>query len=138
MIAAIVLVPIFVGLSGLHWYWVVRGVGDLTGFVPEIEGRPAFEPGKVATAAVAVLLLVAAAICASQAELFGVPRLAIARIGVWVLFFVFAARAIGEFNLVGFFKRVRDTQFGRRDTWLYSPLCLLLSALCGALLHSTG
>jgi hypothetical protein len=137
MLAAVLLVLVFLGLSGLHWYWVFSGVGGLTGFVPEIEGRRAFEPGKVGTAAVAVLLLVAAAICASQAELFGVPRLPIARVGVWVLLVVFAMRAIGEFNLVGLFKRVRDTRFGRRDTWIYSPLCLLLSALCGALLHST-
>jgi hypothetical protein len=137
MVAGTLLVVVFLALSGLHWYWVVGGTGDLTGFVPEIEGKPVFEPGKFSTAAVAVLLLIAAGVCASQAELLGVRRLPIARVGVWVLLVVFAVRAIGEFRLVGFFKRVRDTQFGRRDTWLYSPLCLLLSALCGALLHST-
>lgn len=137
MRAGLLLVIVFVGLSGLHWYWVIGGAGDLGSFVPEIDGKPAFEPGKLTTATVAVLLLLAAAVCASQAELFGVPRLPIARMGVWVLLVVFALRAIGELNLVGFFKRVRDTRFGRRDTWLYSPLCLVLSALCGALLHST-
>lgn len=137
MLAGVLLVFVFVGLSGLHWYWVVSGARDLTGFVPEVEGKPVFEPGKFATAAVAVLLLVAAVVCASQAEVFGVPRLPIARIGVWVLLVVFSVRAIGELHLVGFFKRVRDTQFGRRDTWLYSPLCLLLSVLCGVLLLST-
>jgi len=137
MLPGALLVLVFIGLSGLHWYWVVGGAGELTGFVPEIDGKAAFEPGKIATSAVAILLLLAAAVCASQAELFGVPRLPIARIGVWVLLVVFAARALGEFNLVGFFKRVRHTQFGRRDTWLYSPLCLVLSVLCGALLHST-
>lgn len=137
MFVAILLVLIFIGLSGLHWYWVIGGAGDLSGFVPEIGGRPAFEPGRLATATVAVLLLLAAAICASQAELLGVPRFAFARMGVLVLLVLFALRAVGEFNLVGFFKRVRDTQFGRRDTWLYSPVCLALSVLCGALLYST-
>lgn len=137
MLAGIILVIVFVALSALHWYWVVSGAGDLTDFVPEIEGKPAFEPGRFVTAVVALLLLLAAAICASQVQLFGVARFPIARAGVWVVLVAFALRAIGEFRLVGFFKRVRDTQFGRRDTWLYSPLCLVVSALCGALLHTT-
>ena len=37
------------------------------------------------------------------------------------------ARAIGEFKYVGFFKRVRGSRFARLDTWIYSPLCLLLA-----------
>lgn len=140
MLAGVLLVIIFAGLSGLHWYWVVSGTGALTGFVPEVDGKPTFQPGKLSTAAVAVLLLLAAAVCASQAELLGVPRLPIARMGVWVLLVLFALRAIGEFNLVGFFKRVRATRFGRRDTWVYSPLCLVLSALlrCPASRHSVN
>lgn len=137
MLAGSVLSVIFLALSGLHWYWVIAGTGDLTGFVPELEGKPVFEPGKVATAMVAVLLLLAAGICATQARLFGLPRLPISRPGVWFLLSAFALRAIGEFRLVGFFKRVRDTRFARRDTFYYSPLCLVVSALCGALLYST-
>jgi hypothetical protein len=37
------------------------------------------------------------------------------------------ARAMGDFNYVGFFKRVRGTRFARMDTLLYSPLCLALA-----------
>ena len=40
---------------------------------------------------------------------------------------VFLLRAMGEFRLVGFFKRVRGTPFAIWDTWLFSPLCLLLA-----------
>jgi hypothetical protein len=40
---------------------------------------------------------------------------------------VFLVRAVGEFKLVGFFKRVRGTSFARWDTWLFSPLCLGIS-----------
>jgi hypothetical protein len=39
---------------------------------------------------------------------------------------VFVLRAIGEFRLVGFFKSVRGTPFAHWDTWLYSPLSLLI------------
>jgi len=38
------------------------------------------------------------------------------------------ARAIGEFKYVGFFKRVRGSRFATLDTFVYSPLCLLLAA----------
>jgi hypothetical protein len=46
----------------------------------------------------------------------------------YALAFAFFARAIGEFRLVGFFKKIRGTTFARRDTLYYSPLCLGLAA----------
>jgi hypothetical protein len=47
--------------------------------------------------------------------------------GTRVLAAVFFLRAIGEFRLVGFFKRVRNTRFARWDTLLFSPLCLFMA-----------
>ena len=135
---SLVLVSTLLGLSALHWVWVVRGTGNLEGFVPEIDGKPAFEPGRLVTAGVALLLLAAAAVCASEAQLFGLPRWPLARLGVWTLLVVLLLRSIGEFRLVGFFKRVRGTRFARLDTWVFSPLCLVISVLCGLLLRSTA
>jgi hypothetical protein len=133
----ILLSLIFLGLSLLHWHWVVAGTEQLSGFVPEVDGRPAFTPGRLATSIVAVLLLLAAATCASQAHLPGVPGIPMARLGVWTLCILFLLRAIGDFRLVGFFKRVRTTRFARLDTLIYSPLCLTLAGLCAALLYSS-
>lgn len=48
---------------------------------------------------------------------------------LWILIAVFLLRAIGEFRYVGFFKRVKDTQFANLDTRYYSPLCLIISLL---------
>ena len=45
----------------------------------------------------------------------------------FVLGCVFFIRAVGEFRLVGLFKRVRSTTFARWDTLLFSPLCLVIS-----------
>jgi hypothetical protein len=53
----------------------------------------------------------------------------ISRTGAWVLVVLFALRAVGDFRYVGFFKRVRGTPFGRRDTIAYSPLCAILALL---------
>ena len=39
---------------------------------------------------------------------------------------VLLARAVGDRRSVGFWKRERSTEFARRDTVLYSPLCLVL------------
>ena len=92
MVAGICLSLIFLSLSLLHWYWVVKGSGDLSSFVPETEGELAFKPGRLATATVAGFLLVAAALCASQAQLLGLPQIQLSRIGVWVLLVVFMLR----------------------------------------------
>ena len=40
----------------------------------------------------------------------------------------FLARTVGEFRLVGVFKRVRGTPFATWDTWLFTPLCGLIAA----------
>ncbi|WP_367946795.1 DUF3995 domain-containing protein [Leptospira santarosai] len=42
---------------------------------------------------------------------------------------MFLFRAIGDFRLVGFFKKIRGTKFAKNDTAFFSPLCLLLSIL---------
>jgi hypothetical protein len=34
---------------------------------------------------------------------------------------------VGDFRLVGFFKRVRGNAFARLDTLVYAPLCLVLA-----------
>ena len=130
-----ILVLIFVALAALHGYWVVVGTGDLSAFVPEPEAgaKPLFQPGRFVTAVVALLLLAAAWVCASEARLLGLPRLPLAGLGVRVLAGLFFLRAVGDFKYVGFFKKVRETRFGRMDTRVFSPLCLTIALLCGVL-----
>ena len=42
----------------------------------------------------------------------------------WMIPAIFLLRAIGDFNDVGFFKKRRQTYFGKLDSRVYSPLCL--------------
>ncbi|WP_374702253.1 DUF3995 domain-containing protein [Psychroflexus sp. MES1-P1E] len=49
---------------------------------------------------------------------------------------VFLLRAIGEFKYVGFFKSVKQTDFGKLDTKLFSPLCLIIG-IVGMLIQLT-
>jgi len=106
---------IFACLGLLHFYWAIAGVNANSAAIPQVDGVPAFRPSRAATAAVGLVLIGTAAIVLMQAKL----PLAIAAA-------VLLLRAIGDFRLVGFFKRVRGSQFARMDTLLYSPLCLAL------------
>jgi len=128
---ALLLVAIFVVLAVLHFHWALGGRFAFEGVVPSVEGTPLFVPGPGASAAVGCALLAAALVVAWRAglaPLLGVP-VWIPRLGIWVLVIVFTARAIGDFRWVGFFKRHREGLFARRDTRIYSPLCVFLAAL---------
>ena len=132
--AAAILCAVLAALALLHFYWAVGGRLALQGAVPSADGRPLFEPGPWASLAVGVALASAAVLCALRGGLVAleVPP-ALLRLGTLALVLTFAARAIGDFRYVGFFKRVRGTAFARRDSLLYSPLCVLIAVLAAAL-----
>ncbi len=118
-------------LAAMHLYWLARGSRDLGAVVPEVDGKPAFRPGPGSTLAVAALLLAAAALVTLCAGIWTLPVPGwLPRIGTWGVAAVLAARAVGDFRLVGFFKRVRGTEFARRDSRLYTPLCAALAIGC--------
>ena len=115
-------------LSALHVYWAVGGRWGIAAAIPTDGGRPLFSPSPAATWAVAAALAIAAIVPLVRGGLVAVP--VTPRVSAWasaVLAGVFFVRAVGDFRLVGFFKRGRGTAFAVRDTWLYSPLCLLLA-----------
>ena len=126
---AFALASVLAFLSGLHVYWALGGRWGWGTAIPQVDGRPAFTPSRFATLVVALGLATAAILPLVRTGVlpFPVPR----RLSQWsavLLAFIFFIRAIGDFRLVGFFKRVRGTPFAIWDTRLFSPLCLLLAA----------
>lgn len=118
----------FALLGALHVFWALGGRLGFGAAVPEVDGQRAFTPTPAAIFAVALALFVACGLVLGRAGVFG--SLAPAALFKWpvlVMGVVFLARAVGEFRLVGLFKRVRGTSFARWDTWLFSPLCLGIS-----------
>jgi hypothetical protein len=112
----------FAALSAIHVYWAMGGADDA---IPELDGKPLFQPGTIVTLVVAGLLATSAALVLQRVGLlpaFG-PR-TIRRVGVWVVALTLVLRAVGDFNYIGFFKRRRGTRFAQLDTHLYSPLAL--------------
>lgn len=47
----------------------------------------------------------------------------------WIIPTIFILRAIGEFKYVGFFKKIKNTEFGKLDSKLFSPLCFIIGVL---------
>ena len=125
---AIAIVTVFVVLALVHAYWAFGGRITWLAVVPEVKGRPAFTPSALATFVVAGALFACAGLIAATAGVLVVP--VSPSVLTWLTFalaLVLLLRAVGDFRLVGFFKRVRGTNFARLDTAVYSPLCLALS-----------
>lgn len=129
-VAAALLGAIFVLLAGMHFHWAAGDGAGIEGFVPTADGKPLINPGRLASLAVGGALLAAALVVSCRAGLWCafLPEWA-ARLGIWVIAGLFAARAVGDLRYVGFFKRVRGSRFARRDTWIFSPLCVVIAAL---------
>ena len=129
------LVAIFAVISLVHVYWALGGEWAAVAAVPQVpeEGskqlRPAFKPrGWITLLVAGALLLIALLVCL--------------RVGLclpqvnhgWLQWLISAvalllfARAIGDSELVGFFKEVKGSRFAWLDTWVFSPLCVMLGA----------
>ena len=125
---AMVIMTVFVVLAVVHAYWAFGGRIMWLAVVPEVRGRPTFTPSALATFGVAIALFACAGLIAATAGVLAVP--VSPSVLTWLTFalaLVLLLRAVGDFRLVGFFKRVRGTNFAHLDTVVYSPLCLALS-----------
>lgn len=121
------LIGIFCALGGIHLYWLAGGSWGTTAVIPEHKGKPLFRPTHLATGVVAGGLFCCALLMAALARIIPLPFQAPLSILGYLCALVFLVRAIGDFRLIGFFKRVHNTRFARFDTCLYSPLCLGIS-----------
>lgn len=130
LLFAIPLTVIFVGLSILHAYWAIGGHWASAYTVPTVNGRRTFDPSPFATWAVCALLGIAGLLVAGKAGWMPTgPFVVVFDVGVWGLGLVFLLRVIGNFRTFGFLKTLKGTPFSDWDTWLYSPLCLLIALL---------
>ncbi|HVF90707.1 MAG TPA: DUF3995 domain-containing protein [Blastocatellia bacterium] len=129
-ILGIFLAAVFAGLCLLHVFWASGGSFGKGATVPSVAGKRVFNPSPVGTMLVSAAFLVAMLVILGQLGIIGqaVPgwvfRWATRGIGA-----LFLLRAIGEFRLVGFFKQVRATEFAFWDTWLFSPLCVVIAVI---------
>jgi hypothetical protein len=138
-VIAFLVAAAFAAIALIHVYWAFGGSlgGEAAvprarvapGADPSAARPPAFVPTRAATLAVAAALAIVALLLALQAGWFGASlQHGALRAVIGVVAAAMFLRAIGDFRLVGFFKRRTDTRFAQLDTWFYSPLCIALGA----------
>jgi hypothetical protein len=131
---AIPLVAVLGGISVLHAYWALGGRWGSAFTVPTVSGQRMFNPTPAATWLVCFAFGIAAVMVMGKVGWIGIGPLGwVFDACLWGLSLVFLLRAIGNLRSFGFFKTVKGTPFAQWDTWLYSPLCVLMAMLAAGL-----
>jgi hypothetical protein len=128
MILSILLSILLIGLGLIHFNWVVGGNFGFSESLPTKEsGERVLNPKKIDSAIVGIGLTAFGFFYLLKSGVieFIIPGWIMAY-GSWIIPIIFLLRAIGEFKYVGFFKKIKKTEFGKLDTKLFSPLCLII------------
>lgn len=128
---SVILFVTFLSLSGIHFYWGLGGSWGSEASIPTNEkGEKVMNPKMVECFVVGLALLSMGLLILVKSELLALylPDWLL-QYGFWVIAFIFLLRAIGEFQYVGIFKKIKHTRFGKMDTNFYSPLCLIIAIL---------
>lgn len=119
---------VFIGISAVHFYWALGGKKGLDVALPQFEGdKKVFLPSGLMTVCVALIFFTIAIFTMQGIGFldFYVPYV-LKKYGFYCLATIMFLRAIGDFRYVGFFKTIKNTEFGRYDSQYYAPLCLIL------------
>ncbi|HEX3197186.1 MAG TPA: DUF3995 domain-containing protein [Propionibacteriaceae bacterium] len=139
VLLAVLVATVLAALSILHLYWVVGGRWGHAAALPERNGQPMFRPGAIATLLVAALLTTASVLVLGRVGLGPAAQLSpLTHIGAWIIAVTFLLRGVGDFRLIGLFRRVRDTRFAWWDRHLYTPLSIGLGLAVAVLAASTA
>ncbi len=125
-VLSICLFIIFALLSLLHVYWMFGGNWALKPAMPtKNDVDKVTIPGIIPTLIVSIGLALFGLHYLLKSDLvhLDLPNWIISFAG-WMIPSLFTLRAIGEFNYVGFFKKIKHTTFAKADTKIFSPLCL--------------
>ncbi len=127
-ILSTLLALIFTVLAGFHVYWASGGEWGVEQASPSKEGAEGnVKIPKFAAFIVALILGSFALLYLLKAGFISLPiPERVITYASWIIPSLFLIRAVGEFKYVGFFKKIKNTEFGKMDTKLFSPLCLAI------------
>lgn len=132
-VLTIVAVFLLTAIGALHIYWAFGGTAGLERAIPTRNGEPLIRPGRVLTLLVGIALIgfgVVACLLRFATEV----TVALLFLG-WLVAALFLLRAVGEFNLLGFFKKLKTTGFAEYDTKYYAPISLFLGLIFAVLAY---
>jgi len=123
---------VIIAMAGMYFFWFVGGKTGLMYAnlkVVKTKGKK-HKPNRVLIFLIALMLVGMALICLAQTGSFN-DYLGIETVkwGNRFTMIVFLARAIGNFKYVGFTKTFRSSEFANMDTFLISPICLIVASL---------
>ena len=135
VIIGTLLFTVLTSLSGLHFYWGLGGKWGISVSVPSNKrNERVLNPGPLACSVVGLALLAISVFILAEVRIITIPLWGwLDDFGLCVIAAIFLLRAIGEFNYVGFFKRIKHTNFADADTRYFSPLCIVISLLVSLL-----
>ncbi len=127
----IISVILLITMGLFHFYWVIGGKIGLEKVIPTKEdGEKFFNPSNLATTIVGVILLGFAYL----AYCLGFEILEENSICIYLgnaVSILFLLRVLGDFKMVGVFKKIKTTPFAKYDTLLFIPLCMYLGIYIG-------
>lgn len=124
---AIITVILLNIISFFHIYWAFGGKVGLDKVLPTKDGVRLLNPTRALTFFVGIVLFGFSGV--AYLLYFDTASLGIVVYIGWMLSAIFFIRAIGEFNAIGFFKKIKNTEFAEYDTKYFSPLCLFLGVV---------
>jgi hypothetical protein len=131
IILPLLLTLIFTSLGLIHFYWLFGGKWGVSKVIPtKDDGGNTFSPPQLATFIVGFGLLLMGLLYLLKSGLIEVqlPDFVL-NYGLWIIPSIFILRAIGEFHYVGFFKKIKHTEFAKADSLLFSPLCMIIGII---------
>lgn len=126
MIFTLLLCIVFFALGVIHLNWVFGGKFGFNASIPTKEtGERVLNPKRRDSAIVAVGLLFFSAFYLAKSSIITIELPDwISTYGSYIIPIIFLLRAIGDFRYIGFFKKIKNTPFGKLDSQFYAPLCL--------------
>ncbi len=129
-VIGLILVFVFIAIAFLHIYWGLGGKWGLKGSIPDDPDRisKVLKPRPLAFVIVILGLKLMAGLSGIKSGLIKISIPAIIdQYGLTMIATIFLLRVIGEFKYIGLFKKIKSTEFARKDTKYYIPLCLMIA-----------
>ena len=125
-----ILVLTYFVIALIHFYWLFGEKWIDKALPADENGKIVLNPGKFETVIVTFGLLLFAFYYLLKMELFEmeIPKL-IAEYSGWIISLIFIVRAIGDFKYVGFFKRIKKTEFAKLDTRYFTFISLIIGLI---------
>ncbi len=122
-IALVTITTLFIA-GVFHFYWAFGGTLGLDRAIPTKDGKALLKPGKLLTIIVGFIILsfawVAYVLYFKDLSVISYSEQIV--YAGWFLSGIFAIRSIGDFRMVGLFKKIKFTKFAEFDTKYFIPL----------------